>query len=152
MSEQHDHSGQIELAPGVRVAAAEVRVGYSQSSGPGGQNVNKRATRATVRVAIEALKLRPRVEQRLRRLGSRWIVGEEDGAGGEIMISSEEHRTQERNRKEALARLRHLLVEARNVPRPRKKTRPSRGAVERRIKAKKERGEIKRLRKPPRGG
>ena len=75
------------------------------------------------------------------------IAGRRATKGGEIVIDASRFRTQERNREDARDRLRDLIEEAlKPPPPPRKKTRPSRGAVERRIKAKKERGATKAMR------
>jgi len=137
-------SGDFELAPGVRVAAGVVEFSYVQSSGPGGQNVNKRATRARLRVSVDEIPITHGARKRLIE-----IAGQQATDAGEIVIASDEHRTQRRNREACLERLREMIVKAKVVPKKRKKTRPSRGAVERRIEEKKRRGEIKRRRKGP---
>lgn len=117
---------------------------FSGSSGPGGQNVNKRATRATLRVTIDALGLEAPVRARLVRLAGSLV-----NDAGEVVISGDEHRSQARNKEACLARLGELLAKARTRPKPRKKTKPSKGAVQRRIDAKKQRGEAKRRRRGP---
>lgn len=128
----------MELAPGVRVAPAAVRFAYARSSGPGGQAVNKLSTKAELRIDLADLPITERARTRLRRLaGSRLTLDDE------LILTSESHRSQRRNRDETLERLRDLLVRAMAEPKRRKKTRPSRGAVERRIKSKKEHGEKK---------
>lgn len=137
-------SGPVEVAPGVNVPAGVLRFSYASSGGPGGQNVNKRETKALLRVRIGDLPVGEPVRLRLRRLGARWLTGED-----ELLIASDVHRSQERNRRECLERLRGLLVEAKRAPKVRKKTKPSRGARERRLKEKKRRGEIKKDRRPP---
>ena len=130
--------GTVELAPGVRVGRGVVRFSYARSGGPGGQSVNKLATKAEMRVSLEALPLSARALSRLRRLGGSRVTGD-----GELILTSESHRSQRRNREDCLERLRELLVRAMAEPKRRKKTKPSRGAVERRLKEKKERGEAK---------
>lgn len=135
------------IAPGVRVDAAALRFSFSRSSGPGGQNVNKRATRAELRIALADLPLSDVVMRRLTRLAGARLVGEEGEE--EILIASDEHRTQARNKAACLERLRELLVEAMAVPKRRKKTRPTKGSIERRIKAKKEQSEKKQRRRNP---
>lgn len=128
----------MELAPGVRVAPAAVRFAYARSSGPGGQAVNKLSTKAELRIDLADLPITERARSRLRRLaGSRMTLDDE------LILTSESHRSQRRNRDETLERLRDLLIRAMAEPKRRKKTRPSRGAIERRIKSKKEHGEKK---------
>ena len=134
----------IEVAPGVRVPEAALRFSYTTSRGPGGQNVNRRATRAELRVQIEDLGLSQRARRRLEDLAGARLTD-----AGELIIASDEKRSQRQNREICLVRLRELIVRARALPKPRKPTRPSRGAVERRIKEKKQRGEIKKRRRPP---
>lgn len=133
--------GLVEIAPAVRVEPGVLRFTFASASGPGGQNVNKRATKAQLRIALDDLPIKPGARLRLERLGSRWLTAE-----GELLIQSDESRSQSSNREACLARLRTLLLEALRPPKPRKPTRPTKGSVERRIKAKKERGQIKRMR------
>ena len=114
---------------------------FVRSSGPGGQNVNKRATKAQLRVAVDSLGLRPSVCARLRALAGSQITRED-----ELMISCDTTRSQGRNRQGCLDQLRALVNEATVVPKKRKKTKPTRGSVERRIGEKKRRSEIKKRR------
>ena len=72
-------------------------------------------------------------------------------AEGELILASEEHRSQKRNKDECLERLRELLVRAMVKPKPRKKTKPSKGSKERRLKAKREQSERKARRQRPGG-
>jgi ribosome-associated protein len=129
----------IELAPRVRVAESAMRWQYARSSGPGGQNVNKVNTKAELWIPLEAL--RGLTERALTRL--RGTAGKRLLASGEIHISSDTERTQEGNRAAVMERLRELLVGAMHEPKARRKTKPSRGARERRLKSKKHRSEIK---------
>jgi len=144
--------GGIEIAPGVRVGAKVLRFSFSRSSGPGGQNVNKVNTKVELRVRVGDL-LEPsgpcegRVIHRLRRLAGRQIT-----KGDELIVVSDEFRTQGRNKAACMARLRELMVKAGERPRVRRKTKPTRGSVERRLKEKKVRGVVKRLRGRPGGG
>lgn len=136
--------GGERLAPGVIVPEEALRFQFVSSSGPGGQNVNKRATKAELRVHIDALGLDDDARQRLERLaGSRAI------ASGELIIVGERYRSQRRNRQDCLERLRQLVVRALERPKKRRPTRPTRGSVRRRLDEKSRRGEIKRLRRPP---
>ncbi len=139
--EQPEVAG-VEIAPGVRVPPTALRFSYVSSSGPGGQNVNKRATKAVLRVSLGDLPLGERARDRLARLAKGWLAGED----GELVIQADEHRSQRRNRDACLERLRELIVRAMARPKPRIATRPGRGAIERRLRAKRERAEKKRRR------
>ena len=144
----------VEIAPGVAVPAAALRFSFARSSGPGGQNVNKLATKAELRVSLADLPLPDRARRRLATLAGSRLVGDDAAQpeAGEVLIVSQSERSQARNRAECLEKLRDLLVRAMAEPKVRRKTRPSRGSVERRLEAKKSRGEIKRRRQGPRGG
>lgn len=131
--------GGTEIAPGVRVPDGALRFSYAAASGPGGQNVNKRSTKAILRVAIDDLPLSARARDRVRRLGRGWLTGEAD----ELLIMADEHRSQRRNREACLERLRGLLVRAMAPPKPRIATRPGKGAVERRLREKRAQSEKK---------
>lgn len=132
----------VEIAPGVRVQPGVLAFSFASSSGPGGQNVNKRATRAQLRLRLADIPIALRARERLARLGSHWIVGD-----AELLIECDEHRSQARNREGCLERLRALIIEARVPPKPRVATRPSRGSVQRRLDAKKRRAHTKRTRR-----
>jgi ribosome-associated protein len=141
---QHDApDGRIRLAPGVRVPASALRFQFARSGGPGGQNVNKLNTKAELWVALADLHLHPIALERLRKLAGRRIT-----AGDELHISSESERSQERNREEAMERLRELLVRATTIPKKRKATKPSKASKQRRLQSKKRRSEIKSGRRP----
>ena len=145
--ESDDTGGAIMVAPGVRVARDALRTKAVLSSGPGGQNVNKRATRVELRIDVGALGLSASVASRLRRIGSHLVT-----EGDEIIIACDEHRSQKRNKEGCFERLRELIVAAQVRPNVRKPTRPSLGSKRRRLDAKKRRGEIKRKRRPPEEG
>jgi ribosome-associated protein len=129
----------INLAPRVFVAESALRLQYSRSSGPGGQNVNKVNTRVQLWVPLAAITgLSENAMNRLRTLaGSRLTIA------GELNITAETERTQERNRQAVLDRLRELIGSAVKEPKRRRKTKPSRGAKERRLKGKRLRSETK---------
>jgi len=115
--------------------------------GPGGQNVNRRSTRVRMRVRLADISIPPAALARLEAAATSRIVGE--AGDRELMIDASEHRSQSRNREACLDRLEDMLRSALVTPKKRKKTRPTRGSVERRIEDKKQRGQIKRRRKPP---
>lgn len=117
---------------------------FVASRGPGGQNVNKRATKAELRLRPERLGVSAGVLSRLLALAGRRVSGE-----GELIITADESRSQEANRRACLDRLRDLLVRARTPPRPRRPTKPTRGSKERRIAAKQRRSGIKSARRRP---
>ncbi|ESX88976.1 alternative ribosome rescue aminoacyl-tRNA hydrolase ArfB [Mesorhizobium sp. LSHC412B00] len=116
---------------------------FIRSSGPGGQNVNKVATAVQLRFdAANAAGLSARVRARTIKL-----AGQRATKDGVIVIEAGRFRTQEQNRADARARLTALVAKAAEPPPPpRKKTRPSKGSVERRLQSKAGRGTIKKLR------
>ena len=129
----------LRVTPAVCIPAAELGWRFSRSSGPGGQNVNTTDSRVELVFDLAASQaLPPHLQARaLRRLEGKLL----DGA---IVIAASEHRSQWQNRVAAQRRLVELLQEAlRPPPPPRRPTKPSRGSVERRLAAKKQRGAIK---------
>ena len=139
-------SGDVYVRPGLVLPAAELGWRFSRSGGPGGQHVNKTASRVELRWnpdTSEALSEATR-ERLMARLASRL------DADGSLRIVSAEHRSQHRNRAAAASRLSELLVDALRPRKRRVPTRPSRASKRRRLDAKRRRGETKRQRKPPR--
>ncbi|MFO1376599.1 MAG: alternative ribosome rescue aminoacyl-tRNA hydrolase ArfB [Steroidobacteraceae bacterium] len=128
--------------PPPAIPAGEVRFAFVRSPGPGGQNVNKLATACELRfhVASSTLLDAPGKE-RLRRLAGRRLTRDD-----EIVIEAHRLRTQEQNRRDALDRLGALIAAARHVPKARRKTKPTKGSVERRLESKRKRQRTKRLR------
>lgn len=113
-----------------------------RSSGPGGQNVNKVASAVHLRFDIPASSLPEAVKRRLLASGDGRISD-----AGVLMIKAQSHRTQERNRQDALERLADVVRAATVRPRRRIATRPTRASKERRLESKKRRGDIKRQRR-----
>lgn len=135
-----DVDGDLEVRPGLVLPASELIWRYTSSSGPGGQHANRARSKAIVRFNIAESRALTR-SQRERLMAK---------LGPEIEIGIEDNRSQWQNRRVARERLADRLAAALVVPRSRKKTRPSRGAVQRRLKAKSERSEVKRGRQRPR--
>lgn len=136
-------SNQVELAAGLTIARSALKYRFARSGGPGGQNVNKLNTKATLAVALCELGevLDGATLDRLCRLAGQRLVEDR------LVISSTESRSQLGNRRACLAKLRQLIVQARQRPRVRKPTRPSRAANERRLQQKSKHSQVKRLRR-----
>jgi ribosome-associated protein len=119
---------------------------YARSGGPGGQNVNKVASKAVLRWDVAHSPTLPdEVKIRLALQQKRFFT--QDGA---MIVTSQRYRDQERNREDCLEKLRALLLQALVVPRQRRPTRPTRGSRQRRLQNKKHRSAVKRERQRPR--
>lgn len=132
------------MQSGLVIPEAELSWRFSRSGGPGGQGVNTADSRVELSWDLASSTALPEVlkARALERLANRLV-------DGVVTITASEHRAQLRNRTAAEARLVALIREAIAAPpRARRATRPSKGAVERRVAAKKRRGEIKRGRRP----
>ncbi len=127
------------------IPEGEYALSYVRSPGPGGQNVNKVASACELRFPVAATSLLDEAgKQRLRMLAGRRLT-----LNDEIVLEAHRHRSQEANRRDAISRLEQLIVAARHVPKPRKKTRPGRAAKARRLQGKRQRKDVKRLRARP---
>ena len=132
----------VDVVPGVCIPASELEITAISGSGPGGQHVNRSATRIALQWNVRHTRAL-RDEQRalvVARLASR--------VDGELRIVAGEYRSQQQNRRAAIERLVQLVSRALIVQKPRKATRPTRGSVERRLTEKRQRGETKRRRRP----
>ena len=133
----------IDLAPGVEVHADELLFRATSSGGPGGQNVNKVATRIEVTWDIANS---PALEDPTRELLLTHLRAKLDSEG-RVRIVASDQRTQKANREAALERLRNLVTDALKPRKKRKPTKPTRASKQRRLEAKKRRGDIKRQRR-----
>ncbi|MEN9861583.1 MAG: hypothetical protein RLZZ515_2065 [Cyanobacteriota bacterium] len=135
--------GDLQLSPRLLIPAAELRWRFSRSSGPGGQNVNTTDSRVELVFDLVATpSLPPHLQVRaIQRLEPRLV----DGC---LVIAASEHRSQWQNRVAAQRRLVELLQEAiKPPPPPRRATKPTRGSVQRRLQAKKQRSAVKQQRR-----
>jgi ribosome-associated protein len=135
----------IQITDAIAIAEREIEESFVRAAGPGGQNVNKLATAVQLRFDVRHSPSLPEdVRARLERLAGRRLTQE-----GVLIITARRHRTQERNRQDALDRLVELVQRAARPPTPRRATRPSAAARQRRLDVKQRRGAVKRLRSEP---
>ncbi len=132
----------LQITDSIAIEDWELTEQFVRASGPGGQNVNKVATAVELRFeAARSPNLPAAIKARLRRLaGRRWT------SEGAVVIQVDETRSQARNREIARTRLAELIRKAVVAPKRRIKTRPTRGSIERRLKAKRSRSAVKTLR------
>jgi len=135
----------LTVAPGVYIPASELQVSAISGGGPGGQHVNKSATRVAVQWNVRTTRaLRDDQRERvLLKLASRL------DSEGVIRIVGGEFRSQQQNRRAAFERLQQLVARALVVPRPRKATRPTFGSVQERLSDKRQRSQTKQQRRRP---
>jgi ribosome-associated protein len=137
----------IRISPGIVIDDREIEFDFIRSSGPGGQNVNKVSTAVRLRFDVHhAGTLPSEVRNRLIHL-----AGKRVGDDGFLMILARRGRTQESNRRDAIARLVALVEKACEKPRPRRATRPTVASRERRLETKRRRALTKETRKPRAG-
>jgi ribosome-associated protein len=133
----------IRLSRGIAIDEREIDFDFIRSSGPGGQNVNKVSTAVRLRFDARGSSSLPEdVRERLIRLAGRRL-----GDDGFLTIHARQGRTQETNRRDAIKRLVELLEKAVERPIPRRATRPTAGSRQRRLDAKRRRGETKQARR-----
>jgi len=132
----------LEINSQIRIADTELQWTFVRSGGPGGQNVNKVASKAVVRWNLAAspsvpedVKARMRMQQRNR------ITTE-----GDLIITSQRYRDQERNKQDCLEKFRDIILQAFITPKPRKPSKPSHASRERRLQVKRRRSQVKKTR------
>lgn len=129
----------FEINDQLRIPDEELQFSFARSGGPGGQNVNKVASKAILHWNVDANTTLPaEVMARLRTLQRNRIT-----VDGELVIQAQNFRDQERNKLECLDRLREFILAAAVVPKKRKASKPTRGSKERRLTAKKKRSSVK---------
>ncbi|MEE2973196.1 MAG: alternative ribosome rescue aminoacyl-tRNA hydrolase ArfB [Planctomycetota bacterium] len=132
----------VRLGNGAWCMPDDLRWSFARSGGPGGQNVNKVSTKAELRVAIASLRrFGPDDRARLETTAGRFLTG-----SGDLLVTADETRSQADNRELCLTRLKSIVTAATTRPKIRKKTKPSRGAKERRLKEKRVSSEKKQRR------
>lgn len=123
----------------ITISDSELKFSFARASGPGGQNVNKVSSKATLHfAAADSSSLPPDVKARLLAAFKSRLTKE-----GELVISSQESRDQPRNIESCLLKLKEMILSVASPPKKRRATRPSRGSKVRRLTAKKQRSQVK---------
>jgi ribosome-associated protein len=134
----------LEITPELTIPDTDLQWDFVRASGPGGQHVNKAATAVQLRFDLRQNSTLPQeVRERMQTLAANRI-----NADGVLIIDARRFRSQDRNRQDALDRLKGLVIRAARKPKVRRRTRPSAAARERRLEKKHRRGARKESRRP----
>lgn len=125
----------------ITIAEHEVEISAIRAQGAGGQNVNKVSSAIHLRFDIRASSLPEPIKERLQKLNDQRITKD-----GVVVIKAQSHRSQEKNREEALQRLQELVDSVAVLPKHRRPTRPTRSSQRKRLEHKTTRGDLKRTR------
>ncbi len=131
----------LKISKKTAIPLNEIEIQAVRAQGAGGQHVNKVSSAVHLRFDISSSSLSETYKQRLFKFRDKRITGE-----GVVVIKAQSHRSQQKNRQEALSRLRELIQKAGESHKKRVPTRPGHGAKEKRLEQKKHRGRIKGLR------
>jgi ribosome-associated protein len=132
----------LELARGWSIPEADLELRYVHSSGPGGQNVNKVATKVELRFRLaQCTTLSVAQKRRLSEAFPGHVTRD-----GDFILTSDRYRSRQRNRQDALSKLARMIRTIRQAPKSRVPTRPTAGSTRRRVDEKRQRGQLKRQR------
>jgi ribosome-associated protein len=133
----------IAITDSILINEDEIKIDFVQASGPGGQNVNKVASKAQLRFDTNSPSLPEDVRNRLQQIARNRITGD-----GILIIEAGRFRTQEQNRDDAINRLIEIIRKATAKPKVRHKTKPTLASKQKRLETKRRRSVIKQLRRP----
>jgi ribosome-associated protein len=135
----------LDINASIRIPEGELEWAFVRSAGPGGQNVNKVASKAVLRWNVATSPSLPDDVRGRLQAQQRWKMT----VGGDLIITSQRYRDQERNKQDCLEKLRDYVLQAAVVPKVRKKVRPTRASKERRLTEKRHRSTTKSARRRP---